>query len=143
MSQDIFVVAYDGTDPQTVDFAVAQARKSEARLVICHILEWSPYSFLTPEEIEERHRKRQEELTRAEATIMQPVLERVRGAGVAAEGELRYGHIADIVCEIAKEKAATLIVVGRSSSLSARVFGSVASGVAQCATVPTVIVPCD
>jgi nucleotide-binding universal stress UspA family protein len=141
MPQDVFVVAYDGTDQHAVNFAVERARKSDARLVIVHILEWSPYSFLTPEELAQRHKARQDELARAEATIIKPILEKVRSAGATADGELRYGRVADLVCEIAKEKGAAMVFVGRSSSLSTRVFGSVASGVAQCATVPTVIVP--
>jgi len=141
MPQDVFVVAYDGTDQHAVDFAVERAIRENAQLVIVHILEWSPYTFLTTEELAERHKARQQELARAEEAVMKPVLERVRRAGATADGELRYGSAVDILCSIAKEKGAAMIIVGRSSSLSTRVFGSVASGVAQCATVPTVIVP--
>jgi nucleotide-binding universal stress UspA family protein len=142
MAQDVFVVAYDGTDQQPVDFAVDRAARDNAALVIVHVLEWSPYSFLTTAELSERHRARQQEVERAEEAVMKPVLERVRAAGITADGELRYGHVVDILCAIAKEKSAAMIIVGRSCSLSTRVFGSVASGVAQSAMVPVVIVPC-
>jgi nucleotide-binding universal stress UspA family protein len=143
MAQDVFVVAYDGTDQQPVDFAVAHAAKANAALLIVHVLEWSPYSFLTTEELAERHKVRQQELERAEEAVMRPVLEKVRRAGITAECALRYGHVVDILCAIAKEKSAAMIIVGRSSSLSTRVFGSVASGVSQCASVPVVTVPCE
>jgi nucleotide-binding universal stress UspA family protein len=141
MAQEVFIVAYDGRDLQVVEFAVDRAIKEGARLLIVHVLEWSPYSFLTTEELVERHKTRQQELTRANEMIMKPILEKVRQAGATADGDVRYGHVVDIICTIAKEKTAAMIFVGRSSSLSTRVFGSAASGLAQSAPVPTVIVP--
>jgi nucleotide-binding universal stress UspA family protein len=141
MAQDVFVVAYDGTDQHPVDSAVDRATKENARLLIVHILEWSAYSFLTNEELAQRHQKRQQELVRAEEVILNPILEKVRVSGVTADGEVHYGNVVDLLCSIGKEANAAMIFVGRSSSLSARVFGSVATGVVQCATVPTVIVP--
>ena len=141
MAQEVFIVAYDGRDLQVVEFAVDRAIKVGARLLIVHVLEWSPYSFLTTEELVERHKTRQQELTRANEIIMKPILEKVRQAGATADGDVRYGHVVDIICTIAKEKSAAMIFVGRSSSLSTRVFGSAASGLAQSAPVPTVIVP--
>lgn len=141
MTQEIFVVGFDGTDQHPVDFAVTRAAKAAARLLIVHVLEWSPYSFLTTQELAERHKSRERELGRAEEAVVKPIVEKARAAGVTADGELRYGHVADILCAIAKEKAATMVFVGRSSRLSQRVFGSVATGVVQCVSVPVVIVP--
>lgn len=141
MAQEVFIVAYDGRDLQVVEFAVDRAIKEGARLLIVHVLEWSPYSFLTTEELVERHKTRQQELTRANEMIMNPMLEKVRQAGATADGDVRYGHVVDIICTIANETSAAMIFVGRSSSLSTRVFGSAASGLAQSAPVPTVIVP--
>jgi len=141
MAQEVFVVAYDGTDRNVVDFAVNRAMKEDARLLIVHVLEWSPYSFLTTEELVERHKTRQQELARANETILKPILENARQAGATADGEVRYGHVVDLICSEAKEQNATMIFVGRSSSHSAGMFGSAASGLAQIAPVPTVIVP--
>lgn len=141
MAQEIFVVGFDGTDQHPVDFAVTRAAKGDARLLIVHVLEWSPYSFLTTQELAERHKARERELGRAEEAVVKPIVEKARSSGVTADGELRYGHVADILCAIAKEKSAAMIFVGRSSRLSQRVFGSVATGVVQCAAVPVVIVP--
>ncbi|NIO40095.1 MAG: universal stress protein, partial [Burkholderiales bacterium] len=103
MAQEVFVVAYDGTDQQVVDFAVDRAIKEGAQLLIVHVLEWSPYSFLTTEELVERHKTRKQEMTRANETIMKPMLEKARQAGAAVHGEVRYGHVVDIICSIAEE----------------------------------------
>ena len=58
-----FVVGYDGSEEsrRAVDFAASQAKTSGAGLVVAHVLEWSPYSFLTPEELAERHKRREED----------------------------------------------------------------------------------
>ena len=141
MARETFVVAYDGHDRAVVEAAARLAGACSARLHIVHVLEWSPYSFLTPEELAERHKVREQELSRANSAVLQPILESVRRTGADADGEIRHGRVVDLVCAVARERAATLIFAGRSSSLSERVFGSVASGLAQCAPVPTVIVP--
>ena len=62
-----YVVACDGSSAsgRAVKAAVEQAKLTGASLLLVHVLEWSPYSFLTPEEIEERHKRRSEELKRA------------------------------------------------------------------------------
>lgn len=141
MSQDVFVVAYDGQDQPVLDFAAERARKEGAQLHLIHVLEWSPYSFLTPRELAERHKERERDLARGNDVILKPALERLRSTGAQVEGEVRFGSIVDVIITVAREKNAVMIFAGRSNSLSERVFGSVASGLAQSAPVPTVIVP--
>ncbi|MEQ9123047.1 MAG: universal stress protein [Alphaproteobacteria bacterium] len=144
MSEETYVVAYEGDDRSVLDFAIARAKKIGASLHIVHILQWSPYSFLTQEELAERHKRRQEELARAEAAIVKPAVAAARAAGIeAVTSDIRYGSVADLIAEIAKEKGATFIYVGRSGggSIAARVFGSVPIALAQISTVPVVIVP--
>jgi nucleotide-binding universal stress UspA family protein len=141
MAEDVYVVAYDGIERAAVDLAAAHAKKCGARLHIVHVLEWSPYSFLTASELAERHKHREEELARAIEKVLGPILEHARRSGTGADGEVRHGNPVDTVCAIARERGAAMIFAGRSNKLSERVFGSVASGLAQCATVPVVIVP--
>lgn len=140
-----FVVGYDGSEDsrRAVDFAVSQAKASGAGLVVAHVLEWSPYSFLTPEELAERHKRREEELARAEEAVMTPIRDSLSGSGVKAETVIKYGHVADTLVLITKECGAEQMFIGRTgqSGLSARVFGSVAGSLAQTATVPCTIVP--
>jgi len=139
------IVGYDGSDAgrSALGFAVDLAKARGAELVLAHVLEWSPYSFLTPEEIEERHTRRKEELERAETAVLAPVVDGLKGEGIAVSTVLRYGHIAETLCKIATDQNASQIVVGRTghSGLSARLFGSVAGSLAQAAPVPVTIVP--
>ncbi len=140
-----FVVGYDGSEEskRAVQFAVSQAKSADAGIVIAHVLEWSPYSFLTPEELEERHKRRKEELSRAETALMAPIKDSLSGSGVTVETEMRYGHVADTLAKIAKDVGAEQMFIGRTgeSGLTARVFGSVAGSLAQVAPVPCTIVP--
>ncbi len=139
------LVGYDGSDAgkRALDHAVDSARERGASLIVAHILEWSPYTFLTPKELEERHKRREEELKRAEEALLAPVVASLKEQGIAVEAVLRYGHIADTLCKIAKEAKVRQIVIGRdgSSRLSQRLFGSVANSVAQASTVPVTIIP--
>lgn len=141
MSEQVYVVAFDGRDEAVIDVSTEQAKRSGARLHILHVLEWSPYSFLTPEELADRHRQREQDFARATGTILNPVVTKVRGRGLAVSGEVRFGNVTDVVIDVIKEQKAALVFAGRSSSLSARVFGSVASGLAQSSPAPVVIVP--
>ncbi|MEZ5653330.1 MAG: universal stress protein [Burkholderiaceae bacterium] len=127
-----------------LDFAIERARRNGASLHLVHILEWSPYSFLTPQELAERHKHRTQELARAEKAIMAPAVAHAKAQGIAdVTSEMKYGSIADLLAQVAKDKGATFIFVGRSGggSIAARVFGSVPLALAQVSTVPVVIVP--
>ena len=139
------VVGYDGSAAgrRALDFALARAKAQGAGVVIAHVLPWSPYSFLTPEELEDRHKRRNEEMARAKSAIMDPVLEKLGDSGVPIEAIIKYGHVAEKLNEISKESGAMQLVVGRDGqgSLAARVFGSVAGTLVQISTVPTTIVP--
>lgn len=140
-----FVVGYDGSSAsdQAIKFAVEQAGNCSATLVVVHVLEWSPYSFLTPQEIEERHKRRNDELKRAQEALVDPVVAKIRGSLDNVESVIRYGNIVDTMMRVTEEVGASQIFIGRTghSSLSQRVFGSVAGSLAQHATVPVTIVP--
>lgn len=141
----VFVAAYDGSSAgrRAVDHAVAQAKSAGASLVLAHVLEWSPYSFLTPEEIAERHKRRAEELKRAETAVMAPLTAELAKSGVSVTTEIKYGHVAETLCDIARDHGASQIFIGRTgqSSIVERLFGSVAGSLAQIAPVPCTIVP--
>ncbi|SDI80075.1 universal stress protein [Salipiger marinus] len=145
MTREIFLVAYEGKegDSGLLDYAITRAKRDQARLLLVHILEWSPYKFLTPQEIEERHARRKQEMARAQAAILDPALARVTAAGISGEGRIRYGNVVELVADTAREAGAAMIFVGRAGtqSVAARIFGSVPIGLAQIAPVPTVIVP--
>ena len=55
-----FIVGYDGSaaSERALDFAIGRVKLQGGAVVLVHVLEWSPYSFLTPSELEERHKRR-------------------------------------------------------------------------------------
>jgi len=142
---DTYVAAYDGSSAarRAIDLALSQAKSNGAKLVIAHVLEWSPYSFLTQEELAERHKRRNEELDRAANAVIRPLEESLKGSGVKIETVIRYGHVAETLCEIAQAEGANQIFIGRTghSTIVDRLFGSVAGSLAQIAPVPCTIVP--
>mgnify|MGYP003118284940 FL=1 len=142
---DKIVVGYDGSEgsKRAVDFAVERASALGATLVVAHVLEWSPYSFLTPNELEERHKRRNEELKRAEEAVLAPLVASLGKSGLTIETSLKYGNIADTLAKLSRDTGAVQIVIGRQgeSGLASRLFGSVAGSLAQCSTVPVTIVP--
>lgn len=143
--QKKILVGYDGSPAahRAVDFAVDRARFRGEGVLIAHVLEWSPYSFLTPTEIEERHKRRKEELERAQRAIIDPLLDSLKDSGVPVECAMRYGHIAETLSTMAGEDDISLVIIGRMgrAGLGSRVFGSVAGTLAQIAPVPVTIVP--
>ncbi|KIC17980.1 MULTISPECIES: universal stress protein [unclassified Leisingera] len=139
------VLGYDDSEAakSALAFAVSLAKAQGAELVIAHVLEWSPYSFLTPEEIEQRHKRREEELKRAEDALLAPVRKSLEDDGVTVSTELKYGHIAETLIDVINKSGANHLIIGRTghSALSSRLFGSVAGSLAQAAPVPVTIVP--
>src|SRR5919107_1696437 len=61
------IVGFDETEAshRPLAFAAKTAKATGATVHVVHVLEWSPYSFLTAQELEERYRRRTEELSRA------------------------------------------------------------------------------
>ena len=140
-----YLVACDGSDAsaRALELAVEQASANGASLLLAHVLEWSPYSFLTPQEVEERHARRKEELNRAQTSLIDPLVEKVSAAGVSARAVIRYGHVTETLAGIAEQEGAAQMFIGRTGdkALAKLMFGSVAAGMAQIAPVPCTIVP--
>lgn len=141
---DTMLVGVDGSEPsrRAADFAAARARAGKARLVVAYVIEWSPYTFNTPEENEVRHKRREEEIARAEAHLA-PLLTELRAAGIEVESVVRHGHAAQALSGLAVEYGAAQIFVGRRgvSTIAAMLFGSVAGSLVQIAPVPVTVVP--
>ncbi|MTH99612.1 universal stress protein [Roseibium sp. RKSG952] len=139
-----YIVGFDGSEAsqRAANLAVDLAKPQGARVHLVHVLEWSPYSFLTQEEIAERHRRREEELSRA-AGVIEPVAERLASAGVQATTEVCYGHAAEHLCKIAGQHGDCQIVIGRKGShpLVERLTGGLAITLVQASPVPVTVVP--
>lgn len=142
---DTMLVGVDGSDSgrRAVDFAMARAKASAARVVVAYVIEWSPYTFNTPEENEARHKRREEEVERAQTQVLDPLVATLRDSGVAVDSVVRHGHPAEVMCGLANELGATQIFIGRrgTSKVAALLFGSVAGSLVQIAPVPVTVVP--
>ena len=114
----------------------------DAELVVVYVIEWSPFSFQTPEENAERHKRRDEEISKATSRIIEPALEKVRSLGIKATGIVRHGDVAQTINDIADEEQASQIVVARSSEggFANRIFGSATSNLVMGANVPVTVV---
>lgn len=128
---------------RAIDYAAAWAESTGARLAVVHVIEWSPYSFSTAMENEVRHKRREEELTRAHKEIVDPMVESLRARGIEVEGIIRHGHPAETINQLAIDMDAANIVVGRkgTSRLKSHLFGSVPSMLVQIAETPVTVVP--
>lgn len=144
MSSEVIIVGY-GDSPsckRALDFAVSTAKHSGGEIHLAYVIEWSPYSFLTPEQLDERHKQRELEMKSAQ-NALDPIVEQTCAEGVTCTAEIKYGHIAESLLAIAKAKNAKQIVVGRTkgSHLSTRLFGSVPTALVQVAKIPVTVVP--
>ena len=141
---DVMLVGTDGSESsrRAVDFASMRAKAGGARLIVAYVIEWSPYSFNTPQENEERHKRREEEVARGEEHVA-PLLDELRGQGLDVQGMVRHGHAAEVLSELAGETGAVQIFIGRRgvSKISAMLFGSVAGSLVQVSPVPVTVVP--
>lgn len=139
------VVGIDGSPAgeRALEFTKRRAKVSGSSIIIVFVIEWSPFTFQTPEENEERHQRRDEELKQAHDRVLDPAVAATRAEGFEVEGIVRHGDTAEIIEDIAVEKDAAHIVVGRSAGrrLKDHFFGSVSSRLAAISTVPVTIVP--
>lgn len=139
------LVALDGSDggKRALAAAVQHAKLTGADLVLTYVIDWSPYSFHTPQELEERHQRRESEIQRANDSILSPEIAGVRAAGLNVETVVRHGRIAETLGDIAKEFDVGQVYIGRQgeSRLHSMIFGSVTAALIQTAAVPVTIVP--
>lgn len=140
-----FIVAIDESENSfhAAEFAVSIAKSIDVSIHLIHILEWSPYSFLTPAELDERHKRRGEELERANTALVSPMIKKLKDTEHKITGEVKYGGIAETIVKYCDDIGGDQIFISRTgdSQISTRVFGSVTSTLVQIAKVPVTVVP--
>lgn len=140
----VFLVGVDGSPPslRAVEFAARRAAGTPGKVILAHVVEWTPYSFNTPQDNERRHIQRAEELEEATKGL-QPLLERARELGAEVTGSVHHGHAAQTLVELAHQHGATHIVVGRTGQSRVRslLFGSTPSHLIQVTDIPVTVVP--
>lgn len=139
------VIGLDGTE--TGERAIAFAKDlakliGSCELLVVYVIEWSPYTFQTPEENALRHKRREEEVDLATSRIVTPAVDTLKAAGFAARGVVRHGDVAETLNTITVENGGSQIVVGRSSAdgIKKRIFGSSTQNLVMHAEVPVTVV---
>lgn len=114
----------------------------DCEIVVAYVIEWSPFTFQTPEENEKRHLRREEELKIAHERILDPALAQLSKDGFKASGVVRHGDVAGTLDKLAQEAGANQIIVARASEggFAARIFGSATSALVMKASVPVTVV---
>lgn len=145
MSAASIVVGIDGSDAsnKALEHAMEMATQYQATLIMVHVIDWSPFQFSTLEDNEHKSSQRRQTLQQDREHLMQPLSERMDSAGIAHETLIEFGHPAEVISDMAVQRDALAIVVGRSgqSRLKRVIFGGVASALVHEAKCPVVIVP--
>ncbi|MCP4935737.1 MAG: universal stress protein [bacterium] len=140
-----FLLAVDGSEGshKAVEFAIDQAKRSEAEIILAYVIEWSPYAFNTPEENENRHKRREEELEQAKKVIVSPVAAELREAGLTVKTEVQHGNPGKTLIDIAKSNNVSQMFIGRhgESGIKTLLFGSIAANLIQSSPIPVTVVP--
>ena len=139
------LVALDGSDggKRALKAAVEHAKLTDADLVLTYVIDWSPYSFHTPQELEERHMRRESEIERANSTILSVEVGPLEAEGLKVETVVRHGRIAETLVALAKEYGVAQVYIGRrgESRVHSMIFGSVTAALVQTSEVPVTVVP--
>jgi nucleotide-binding universal stress UspA family protein len=139
---ETIAVGTDGSDTATkaVDFAIDMAERYDAKLVVASSYE--PVS-------EDRVRKEQADAPQdiqwsinptedVDATL-RAAEEKAKERGLKTASEARQGDPADVLCDIAEDQGADLLVVG-NKGMQRRILGSVPNSVSHKAPCSVVIV---
>ena len=141
----VLLVGIDCSDcaGRALEYAADWAASVQCELIVAHVIQWSPFSFTTPQENEERHRRREAELDRAHKEVVDPVVDSLLERGLDVKGVIRHGHPAETLCDVAEELGASHIIIGKtgSSRIRAQLFGSVANSLVQISKQPVTVVP--
>lgn len=146
MEKTTFIVGLDGSDAGARALAFAKDRAKavgDCLIVICYVIEWSPFAFQTAEENAQRFKRREEEIAMARERVLDPALTKAQEEGFDIVGIVRHGSASEIIHALARERKAKQIIIGRAGNLGlkARLFGGVAAKLATTSTLPVTIIP--
>ncbi len=139
------VVGVDGTETGERALAFAKdlaSRLQSCELIVAYVIEWSPFTFQTPEENEKRHKRREEEIEIATSRIVSPAVESLTQSGFKATGVVRHGDVAETLNRITVDNGGSQIIVGRVSAdgFTKRLFGSSTQNLVMHADVPVTVI---
>lgn len=134
-------VGTDGTETadNALDVALDIAERYGARLLI-----FSVYAPISDKELAKERAELPEDVqwrisaTRRVDAVLDRALDRARSRGLESEAVARQGEPAAVICQLAAEHNADLLVVG-NKGMNRRVFGSVPRSISQQAPCSVVI----
>ena len=132
-----------GSGDRVADYAKGMAKLiGDCELILVYVIEWSPFTFQTPEENAERHKRREEEINAALDRVVNPAVERLKQEGFSVRGIVKHGNVAELLDSTAVEEDAIQIVVARSSEggISKTLFGSATANLVMNASVPVTVI---
>ena len=139
------LVAVDGSETgnRAIEVAAQAAEEAGDGIVLAYVIEWTPYSFHTPEELAERHKRRESEISRAEQSMLAPAAAKISAKNIDVETVVRHGHIGETLSDIAREYKVSQVYIGRrgESKMQTMLFGSVTASLIQTSSVPVTVVP--
>jgi nucleotide-binding universal stress UspA family protein len=139
------LVALDGSDgsKRALNAAAEHAKLTGSDLVLAYVIDWSPYSFHTPQELEERHQRRESEIQRANDSVLNPEIAALEAEGINIETVVHHGKIAETLLDLGDQHGISQIYIGRrgESRMHAMIFGSVSAALVQTSSVPVTVVP--
>ena len=142
---EVVIVGVDGSEAgaRAAHFAAQHVGEQGAEVVVAYVVPWSPYTPQSGSENERRSVAKKAEIAAAQEGIVGPLVASLQADGVAVEGVVRHGHPAETLCELAVERGARHLVVGRrgQSKVKTLLFGSTPGNLIQMATVPVTVVP--
>jgi nucleotide-binding universal stress UspA family protein len=131
---------------RAVKFALERARVNAWRTTIAHVINWSPYTFNTPEDNQNRRNRRKAEIEQAQMEVIDPILAWIESEEelrqVEVKALIRHGRPSEVLSDLA-EDGHDLLVVGRTgdSGLRTAIFGSTSYRLVQHAPIAVVVVP--
>lgn len=129
---------------RAVRFACDIANGFGDSVYLVHVIQWSPYSFNTPGENERRSSTKELEMDAAKEQVIDPMAAVAAKVGITVESQVSHGDPVDVIIELAQQRSAVLVVVGRTgddSRVKRALFGSLPSNLVQVAPVPVTVVP--
>jgi nucleotide-binding universal stress UspA family protein len=135
-------VGTDGSETadKAVDFAIDMARKYEAELVVA-----SCYRPVSEARVKNEQKDVPQEIkwsinpTEDVDATLRAVETKAQEAGLRTVSEARMGDPADVLCDIAEERGADVLIVG-NKGMQRRVLGSVPNSVSHKAPCSVIIV---
>jgi len=109
------LLAVDGSTggSKALKHVINTCDSKSVEVVLAYVIEWSPYSFNTPEENAERHQRREGEISRAKEGVVTPAEESLKAKGFNVNAVVRHGAPAETIINIAHEFKVSEITIGR------------------------------